>query len=117
MPRHVLDAVVKIYCTHCDPNHSLPWQMKRQVWKPARLFRVPLAMSFLFLTLFAVRSDRTCVVPYHLPSIMRCCEDQLSAWIPPVFSLIFRFFQTSCAWLSSVQTRTTVAETHNIRSD
>jgi hypothetical protein len=30
MPRHVLDAVVKIYCTHCDPNHSLPWQMRRQ---------------------------------------------------------------------------------------
>lgn len=26
----VLDAVVKIYATHCDPNYSLPWQMRRQ---------------------------------------------------------------------------------------
>ena len=26
----ILDAVVKIYATHCDPNYSLPWQMRRQ---------------------------------------------------------------------------------------
>lgn len=26
----VLDAVVKIYTTHCEPNYSLPWQMQRQ---------------------------------------------------------------------------------------
>ncbi|KNC80393.1 hypothetical protein SARC_07250 [Sphaeroforma arctica JP610] len=28
--RNTLDSIVKIYCTHCDPNYSLPWQMKRQ---------------------------------------------------------------------------------------
>ncbi|KAI0564464.1 serine-type endopeptidase isoform 1 [Gracilaria domingensis] len=27
---HILDAVLKIYVTHCDPNYSLPWQMRRQ---------------------------------------------------------------------------------------
>lgn len=26
----VMDAVVKIYCTHTEPNYSLPWQRKRQ---------------------------------------------------------------------------------------
>ncbi|KAI7842528.1 hypothetical protein COHA_003882 [Chlorella ohadii] len=32
MPRQedVMDAVVKIYCTHTEPNYSLPWQRKRQ---------------------------------------------------------------------------------------
>ena len=25
-----MDAVVKIYCTHTEPNYSLPWQRKRQ---------------------------------------------------------------------------------------
>lgn len=30
LPSNVLDAVVKIYATHCDPNYSLPWQMRRQ---------------------------------------------------------------------------------------
>lgn len=30
LPSDVLDAVVKIYATHCDPNYSLPWQMRRQ---------------------------------------------------------------------------------------
>ncbi|CAM6075090.1 unnamed protein product [Sphagnum tenellum] len=25
-----LDAVVKVYCTHTDPNFSLPWQKRRQ---------------------------------------------------------------------------------------
>jgi S1-C subfamily serine protease len=24
------DAVVKVFCTHTEPNFSLPWQMKRQ---------------------------------------------------------------------------------------
>lgn len=26
-----LDAVVKVYCVHTEPNYSLPWQRKRQV--------------------------------------------------------------------------------------
>lgn len=26
----VMDAVIKIYCTHTEPNYSLPWQRKRQ---------------------------------------------------------------------------------------
>jgi S1-C subfamily serine protease len=26
----VMDAVVKVYCTHTEPNYSLPWQRKRQ---------------------------------------------------------------------------------------
>jgi len=25
-----MDAVVKVYCIHTEPNHSLPWQRKRQ---------------------------------------------------------------------------------------
>ena len=25
-----MDAVVKVYCTHTEPNYSLPWQRKRQ---------------------------------------------------------------------------------------
>lgn len=25
-----MDAVVKVFCVHTDPNFSLPWQMKRQ---------------------------------------------------------------------------------------
>ena len=27
---HVMDAVVKIFCVHTEPNYSLPWQRKRQ---------------------------------------------------------------------------------------
>ncbi|KAA8490595.1 Protease Do-like 9 [Porphyridium purpureum] len=30
LPPSILDAIVKIYTTHVDPNYSLPWQMKRQ---------------------------------------------------------------------------------------
>ncbi|KAL9274865.1 Protease Do-like 9-like protein [Drosera capensis] len=26
-----MDAVVKVFCVHCEPNYSLPWQMKRQI--------------------------------------------------------------------------------------
>ena len=26
----VMDAVVKIFCVHTEPNYSLPWQRKRQ---------------------------------------------------------------------------------------
>lgn len=26
----VLDAVVKVFSTHCEPNYSLPWQMSKQ---------------------------------------------------------------------------------------
>ena len=25
-----MDAVVKVYCVHTEPNYSLPWQRKRQ---------------------------------------------------------------------------------------
>ncbi len=25
-----MDAVVKVYCVHTEPNFSLPWQRKRQ---------------------------------------------------------------------------------------
>lgn len=27
---HVMDAVVKVFCVHTEPNYSLPWQRKRQ---------------------------------------------------------------------------------------
>jgi S1-C subfamily serine protease len=27
---HVMDAVIKIFCVHTEPNFSLPWQRKRQ---------------------------------------------------------------------------------------
>lgn len=27
---HFMDAVVKVYCVHTEPNFSLPWQRKRQ---------------------------------------------------------------------------------------
>lgn len=30
MPREVLDCVVKVYCTHCSPNYTLPWAMEAQ---------------------------------------------------------------------------------------
>lgn len=30
LPAHVLDAVVKVYCTHSPPNFALPWQRKTQ---------------------------------------------------------------------------------------
>jgi hypothetical protein len=26
----LMDAVVKVFCTHSEPNFSLPWQRKRQ---------------------------------------------------------------------------------------
>eukprot|EP00124_Ichthyophonus_hoferi_P003193 Ihof_evm7s263 gene=Ihof_evmTU7s263 len=34
----VLDNIVKIYCTHCDPNYSQPWQMKRQTFSTSSGF-------------------------------------------------------------------------------
>lgn len=30
LPSEVLDAVVKVYCTHSPPNFALPWQRKTQ---------------------------------------------------------------------------------------
>merc|ERR1719235_1492988 len=30
MSSHLLDAVVKVYCLHSEPNFSLPWQRARQ---------------------------------------------------------------------------------------
>lgn len=30
MQAHFMDAVVKVYCVHTEPNFSLPWQRKRQ---------------------------------------------------------------------------------------
>lgn len=30
VPGHVLDCVVKIFATHCEPNYALPWAMTAQ---------------------------------------------------------------------------------------
>ena len=30
VPAERLDAVIKLFCTHTEPNYSLPWQMRRQ---------------------------------------------------------------------------------------
>ncbi|QDZ19377.1 trypsin-like serine protease [Chloropicon primus] len=30
-PKDVMDSIVKVYCTHTEPNFSLPWQKKRGV--------------------------------------------------------------------------------------
>ena len=27
----LMDSVVKVFCTHTEPNYSLPWQRKRQI--------------------------------------------------------------------------------------
>ena len=29
-PKYPIDAVVKVFCVHTEPNYSLPWQRKRQ---------------------------------------------------------------------------------------
>ena len=29
-PQYPIDAVIKVFCTHTEPNYSLPWQRKRQ---------------------------------------------------------------------------------------
>ena len=31
MQARFMDAVVKVYCVHTEPNYSLPWQRKRQI--------------------------------------------------------------------------------------
>jgi len=30
LPAACLDSVIKVYCTHVEPNYSLPWQMRHQ---------------------------------------------------------------------------------------
>ena len=35
-----MDAVAKVYCTHCEPNYSLPWQRKRQYTSSSSGFMV-----------------------------------------------------------------------------
>ena len=30
LPPARLDAVIKLFCTHTEPNYSLPWQMRHQ---------------------------------------------------------------------------------------
>ena len=30
-PQYPIDAVVKVFCVHTEPNYSLPWQRKRQI--------------------------------------------------------------------------------------
>ena len=30
LPRQCLDATIKLFVTHTEPNYSLPWQMRRQ---------------------------------------------------------------------------------------
>ena len=36
-----MDAVVKVFCTHTEPNYSLPWQRKRQVASTSSGFIIP----------------------------------------------------------------------------
>jgi len=36
-----MDAVVKVFCTHTEPNYSLPWQRKRQVASTSSGFVIP----------------------------------------------------------------------------
>eukprot|EP00899_Mesostigma_viride_P028424 jgi/Mesvir1/8767/Mv02684-RA.2 len=36
-----LEAVVKVFCTHTEPNYSLPWQMKRQFGSSSSGFIIP----------------------------------------------------------------------------
>lgn len=35
-----MDAVVKVYCVHTEPNYSLPWQRKRQYGSTSSGFMV-----------------------------------------------------------------------------
>lgn len=35
-----MDAVVKVYCVHTEPNYSLPWQRKRQENSTSTAFMV-----------------------------------------------------------------------------
>lgn len=37
----VIDAVVKVFCTHTEPNWSLPWQRKRQMASTSSGFIIP----------------------------------------------------------------------------
>ena len=30
LPSQCLDATIKLFVTHTEPNYSLPWQMRRQ---------------------------------------------------------------------------------------
>lgn len=36
-----MDAVVKVFCTHTEPNYSLPWQRKRQAASTSSGFIIP----------------------------------------------------------------------------
>ena len=36
-----MDAVVKVFCTHTEPNYSLPWQRKRQSASTSSGFVIP----------------------------------------------------------------------------
>lgn len=36
-----MDAVVKVFCTHTEPNYSLPWQRKRQMASTSSGFIIP----------------------------------------------------------------------------
>lgn len=47
----IIDAVVKVYCTHTEPNWSLPWQRKRQMASTSSGFIISGAV---FLPLFHV---------------------------------------------------------------
>lgn len=37
----MIDAVVKVFCTHTEPNWSLPWQRKRQMASTSSGFIIP----------------------------------------------------------------------------
>lgn len=43
----VIDAVVKVFCTHTEPNYSLPWQRKRQMASTSSGFIIPGARPFV----------------------------------------------------------------------
>lgn len=38
---YVLDAVVKVFCTHCEPNYELPWAMTPQRHSTSSAFIIP----------------------------------------------------------------------------
>lgn len=38
---HVLDSVLKVYCSHCEPNYELPWSMTAQRHSTSSAFIIP----------------------------------------------------------------------------
>jgi S1-C subfamily serine protease len=38
LPSFVLDSILKVFSTHCTPNYSLPWQMRKQEYSTSSGF-------------------------------------------------------------------------------